>query len=85
MLPKAGVLAANPLGTQLWAQQLTTAMEAAGHKSVAQELIPVTSVSGSTQIAQVVAAKPDIVFAEPVASMYPRPRPRPAPPCTSPA
>jgi branched-chain amino acid transport system substrate-binding protein len=64
------ILGANPLGTQLWAKQLTTAMEAAGYKSVAQELIPVTSVNGSTQISQVVAAKPDIVFAEPVASMY---------------
>jgi branched-chain amino acid transport system substrate-binding protein len=64
------ILGANPLGTQLWAKQLTTAMESAGYKSVAQELIPVTSVNGSTQISQVVAAKPDIVFAEPVASMY---------------
>jgi branched-chain amino acid transport system substrate-binding protein len=64
------ILGANPLGTQLWAKQLTTAMEAAGYKSVAQELIPVTSVNGSTQISQVVAAKPDIIFAEPVASMY---------------
>lgn len=64
------ILGANPLGTQLWAKQLTTAMTAAGYKSVATELIPVTSVSGSTQIAQVVAAKPDIIFAEPVASMY---------------
>jgi branched-chain amino acid transport system substrate-binding protein len=64
------ILGANPLGTQLWAKQLTTAMEAAGYKSVGQELIPVTSVNGSTQIAQVVASKPDIVFAEPVASMY---------------
>ncbi len=64
------ILGANPLGTQLWAKQLTTAMEAAGYKSVAQELIPVTSVNGSTQISQVVAAKPDLVFAEPVASMY---------------
>src|ERR1700722_19042338 len=64
------ILGANPLGTQLWAKQLTTAMEGAGYKSVAQELIPVTSVNGSTQISQVVTAKPDIVFAEPVASMY---------------
>jgi branched-chain amino acid transport system substrate-binding protein len=72
-LPKGStfaILGANPLGTQLWAQQLTTAMKAAGYKSVAEELIPVTSVNGSTQISQVVAAKPDIVFAEPVASMY---------------
>jgi ABC-type branched-subunit amino acid transport system substrate-binding protein len=67
---KFAILGANPLGTQLWAKQLTTAMESAGYKSVAQELIPVTSVNGSTQISQVVAAKPDIVFAEPVASMY---------------
>jgi ABC-type branched-subunit amino acid transport system substrate-binding protein len=64
------ILGANPLGTQLWAKQLTTAMTAAGYKSVATELIPVTSVNGNTQIAQVVAAKPDIIFAEPVASMY---------------
>jgi branched-chain amino acid transport system substrate-binding protein len=72
-LPKGStfaILGANPLGTQLWAQQLTTAMKAAGYKSVAEELIPVTSVNGSTQISQVVSAKPDIVFAEPVASMY---------------
>jgi branched-chain amino acid transport system substrate-binding protein len=72
-LPKGStfaILGANPLGTQLWAQQLTAAMKAAGYKSVAEELIPVTSVNGSTQISQVVAAKPDIVFAEPVASMY---------------
>jgi branched-chain amino acid transport system substrate-binding protein len=72
-LPKGStfaILGANPLGTELWAKQLTTAMESAGYKSVAEQLIPVTSVNGSTQIAQVVAAKPDIVFAEPVASMY---------------
>jgi branched-chain amino acid transport system substrate-binding protein len=64
------ILGANPITTQLWAKQLTAALESAGYKSVAQQLIPVTSVNGSTQISQVVAAKPDIVFAEPVASMY---------------
>jgi branched-chain amino acid transport system substrate-binding protein len=64
------ILDSSPLGVQLWAKQLTAEMESAGYKSVAHETIPVTSVNGSTQIAQVVAAKPDIVFAEPVASMY---------------
>jgi hypothetical protein len=64
------ILDTSPLGVQLWAKQLTSQLESAGYKSVAHQTIPVTSVNGSTQIAQVVAAKPDIVFAEPVASQY---------------
>jgi ABC-type branched-subunit amino acid transport system substrate-binding protein len=64
------ILDASPIGVQLWAKQLTADLESDGYKSVANETIPITSVNGSTQISQVVSAKPDIVFAEPVASMY---------------
>jgi branched-chain amino acid transport system substrate-binding protein len=64
------ILDASPIGVELWAKQLTTELESAGYKSVGTQTIPVTSVNGSTQISQVVSAKPDIIFAEPVASMY---------------
>jgi branched-chain amino acid transport system substrate-binding protein len=64
------ILDSNALGVQLWAKQLTSELQAAGYKSVAHQTIPLTSVNGSTQISQVVSAKPDIVFAEPVASEY---------------
>jgi branched-chain amino acid transport system substrate-binding protein len=64
------ILDASPIGVQLWAKQLTTDLESEGYKSVANETIPITSVNGSTQISQVVSSKPDVVFAEPVASMY---------------
>ncbi|HVV08122.1 ABC transporter substrate-binding protein [Amycolatopsis sp.] len=64
------ILDANPLGVQLWAKKLTGELQAAGFTSVAHETIPATSVNGSTQIANVVAANPQVVFAEPVASQY---------------
>ena len=64
------ILDSNPLGVQLWAKKLTGELEQAGFTSVAHETIPATSVNGSTQIANVVAAKPQVVFAEPVASQY---------------
>jgi branched-chain amino acid transport system substrate-binding protein len=64
------ILDSSPLGVQLWAKKLTSGLQSAGYTSVAHQTIPVTSVNGSTQIAKVVSAKPDIVFAEPVASQY---------------
>ncbi|HVW41675.1 MAG TPA: ABC transporter substrate-binding protein [Amycolatopsis sp.] len=64
------ILDANPLGVQLWSKKLTSELQAAGFTSVAHETIPATSVNGSTQIASVVAAKPQVIFAEPVASQY---------------
>jgi len=72
-LPKGSrfaILDSTPLGVQLWAKQLTAKLKAAGYTSVAHETIPVTSVNGATQIAKVVSSKPDVVFAEPVASQY---------------
>ncbi|MCW2528151.1 MAG: Extracellular ligand-binding receptor [Pseudonocardiales bacterium] len=64
------ILDSSPLGVQLWAKQLTSTLEAAGFVSVGHETIPVTAVNGSTQISKIVSEKPQLVFAEPVASQY---------------
>jgi branched-chain amino acid transport system substrate-binding protein len=72
-LPKGStfaILDGNEIGVELWSKQLISDLEALGYKLGAHATIPLTSVDGSTQISQVVAAKPDVVFAEPVASEY---------------
>ncbi|MCU1612738.1 MAG: livK [Frankiales bacterium] len=67
---KFAIIDSSPTGVQLWAKSLQSALENVGFQMVTHQTIPVTAVNGSTQISQVVSAKPDVVFAEPVASQY---------------
>jgi ABC-type branched-subunit amino acid transport system substrate-binding protein len=57
--------AGDSAGPVAQVQGLTKGAQAAGMKKVAAELVPLTAVNGNTQIADLVAAKPDLVMGQP--------------------
>ena len=65
---KFATLVAGSLGAEEYASDAAKAAEVAGYKKVAAEVVPLTSVSAGAEISRVVAAKPDVVFIEPVGS-----------------
>ena len=63
---KFSTIVAGSLGAQLYASKVAAAAEQAGWKAGTAQVVPLTAVDASTQISEVVASHPQVVFAEPV-------------------